>query len=130
MNRIKENELYNELNTRDPLKAWIFLLFLNYHRGIDRAITIDDFMVKYELEGKIPRRSFRKFYAEEIPVAYVNVKGKRGIYWPNEPKDMKPIRDLRKKAMSMLVRIKRLEDKHRDLMEPEQLEMSSMREIG
>ncbi|GAG10787.1 unnamed protein product, partial [marine sediment metagenome] len=48
---------------------------------------------------------------------------KRGLYWPSEPKDMKPIRDLRKKAMAMLVRGKRLEDMHMELMEPEQLEM-------
>lgn len=128
MNRQKENKLFYDLMEQDYLKGRIFDSFITNHRGIDNAITIDDFMKEYRLEGRIKRRRFRKFYAEEIPVAYINVKGKRGLYWPSEKKDMKPIRDLRKKAMAMLVRIKRLEDQHRELMEPEQLEMSSMGE--
>ena len=123
MNHQKETDLFYELLKQDYLKARIFNMFTMHHRGIENAITIDDFMVKYRLEGRISRRSFRKFYSEEIPVAYVNTEEKKGLYWPAEPRDMKPIRDLRKKAMAMLVRIKRLEDQHRELMEPEQLEM-------
>lgn len=124
----KESELFYELLEQDYLKAKIFNEFTMHHRGIENAITIDDFMKEYRLEGRMSRRIFRKFYANEIPVAYINVKGKRGLYWPSEKKDMKPIRDLRKKAMAMLVRVKRLEDQHRELMEPEQLEVSSMGE--
>lgn len=120
----KEEELYRKLLEQDPLKAEIFLIFTFYHRGIDDAITIDDFMERHGLRGKISRRSFRKFYSEEIPVAYVNTEDKKGLYWPTEPKDMKPIKDLRKKAMALLVRIKRLENQHKELMEPEQLEIS------
>lgn len=124
MNRKKEVELFDKYLKQDYLKARIFLMFISHHKGIENAITIDDFMVKYRLEGRISRRSFRKFYSEEIPVAYVNTEDKKGLYWPTEPKDMKSIRDLRKKAMAMLVRIKRLEDQHKELMEPEQLEIS------
>lgn len=120
----QETDLFYELLKQDYLKARIFNEFTMHHRGIENAITIDDFMAKYRLEGRISRRSFRKFYSEEIPVAYVNMKGKRGLYWPTEPKDMKPTKDLRKKAMAMLVRIKRLEDQHKELIEPEQLEIS------
>ena len=87
-------------------------------------VQCEQCMAKYRLEGRISRRSFRKFCSEEIPVAYVNTEDKKGLYWPTEPKDMKPIQDLRKKAMALLVRIKRLEDQHKELIEPEQLEIS------
>lgn len=124
MNRIEERDLFLELLKQDYLKARIFNIFLTYHRGIENAITIDDFMSRHRLESRMSRRSFRKFYSEEIPVAYVNTEDRKGLYWPTESRDMKPIKDLRKKAMAMLVRIKRLEDQHRDLMEPEQLDIS------
>jgi len=124
MKHEKECELYWKLYDHDPLKAHIFLMFIRNHRGIENAITIDGFMEEYKLKGEIPRRSFRKFYSEEISVAYVNTEEKKGLYWPTERKDMKPIRDLRKKAMAMLVRVKRIEDQHCDLIESEQLEIS------
>jgi len=116
-----ELELYQQLFLRDPLKAAIFLYFTHLHRGVKRAIARDEFRARYKLEHKINDRAFRQFYSTEIPVAYVNMKGKRGIYWPDKPRDMRPIKDLRKKALSMLWRVKNIEDKHRELIQYEQM---------
>lgn len=117
----KELALYKELFLRDPLKAAMFLYFTHFHRGIESVIVRDEFRSKYKLEDRISDRTFRQFYSTEIPVAYVNIKGKKGIYWPSDPGDMKPTKDLRKKALSMLSRVKYLEDMHNELIEYEQM---------
>ncbi|GAG13769.1 unnamed protein product, partial [marine sediment metagenome] len=46
MKHQKESELFYELLKQDYLKARIFNIFTMHHRGIDNAITIDDFMVE------------------------------------------------------------------------------------
>lgn len=124
----REKELYRELKKQSSIKAKIFLKFIIYHRGIENAIARDEFLSRHDLETKISDRDFRKFYSTEIPVAYVNMKGKKGIFWPAYPGDMKPVKDLRKKALSMLSRAKRIEDKHFDLMIYEQMEFEEMRQ--
>jgi len=124
----KEFKLYQDLYRDDPLRADIFLALVLFHRGISNAIIREDFLIQHQFVGKISDRAFREFYSE-IGAAYINMNGKHGIYWPCEPEDLDPIEDLRKKALSMLSRVKNIKQKHEELVRQEQMDLFERRVV-
>jgi len=98
------------------MKQSILNLYQKYHRGKENAITREAFLLRYS--GQIPEltdRIFRKIYSE-LPICTCE----RGGYWPVRKSEILEYREyLKKKAIPLFERWKRVSESHIELMNGE-----------
>lgn len=109
MTPIEERKIYEKFTRINPVKAIIFLYLITYHSGRENAIPRKEFRKSYGFEEIISDRNLRRFFAIEIPACTCE----HGTFWPLKQSEVKDSEIyLKKKAISILVRNRRVRQAH------------------